>query len=235
MFLQEFWAGMRRILPVLLSIAPFGVLFGAVAVQNGLSVGEATLMSAAVYAGASQLVGVELFSHNVQPWLAILSIFAVNFRHVLYSAALARHIDHLPFMAKAVNFFMLTDPHYAETEQAAFEGRPITFGWLLGMGLTLYLPWVGLSYAGALLGGFVGDPRAIGLDILLPVYFLGLVMGFRSRANWLPVVLASAVGSMAAIRYVGSPWHVTAGALAGILVAVLMPIKGAPVLEEDAE
>jgi predicted branched-subunit amino acid permease len=212
------------------------VLFGAVAVQHGLSVGEAALMSASIYAGASQLVGVELFSRHAAPWLIILSIFAVNFRHVLYSAAVARHIEHLPFAEKAVNFFLLTDPHYAETEKAVFEGRKITFSWLMGMGLTLYIPWIGFSSLGALLGSFVGDPRAIGLDMLLPVYFLGMVMGFRARANWAPVVLASAAGSMAAIKFLGSPWHVAAGAACGILVAVLIPIKTSSqdVLEEEA-
>ena len=33
------------------------------------------------------MVGIELFGQKVAPWLIVLSIFAVNFRHVLYSAA----------------------------------------------------------------------------------------------------------------------------------------------------
>lgn len=223
MFKQDFLAGLKRIGPIIVSAAPFGVLFGAVAVQHGMSVGEATLMSALVYAGASQLVGVELFDQNLPAWIVILSIFAVNFRHVLYSAAIARHIQSLRPMQKAVNFFLLTDPHYAEIERQAFDRQPITFGWVLGLGLGLYVPWLVLSFLGCMLGAFIGDPRSIGLDVLLPVYFLGLVMGFRSRANWLPVVIASSIGSMIAIRFVGSPWHVSLGALAGILVAVLLP------------
>jgi predicted branched-subunit amino acid permease len=56
-------------------------------VDNGLSAGEAVLMSATVYAGASQMVGIELFGSDVAPWLIVFSVFAVNFRHVLYSAA----------------------------------------------------------------------------------------------------------------------------------------------------
>ena len=49
-------------------------------------------MSATVYAGASQMVGIELFGNKVPPWLIVLSIFAVNFRHVLYSASFGRHM-----------------------------------------------------------------------------------------------------------------------------------------------
>jgi predicted branched-subunit amino acid permease len=224
MFVDDFKAGLRRIAPIIISAAPFGVLFGAVAVEHGLSIGEATLMSAVVYAGASQLVGVNLFDQHLPAWVVILSIFAVNFRHILYSAAIARHVERLKPWERAVNFFLLTDPHYAEIERQAHAGGPITFGWVLGLGLGLYVPWLALTYAGCLLGAFIGDPRSVGLDVLLPVYFLGLVMGFRSRANWLPVVIASSLGSMAAIKLVGSPWHVSIGAVAGIIVAALMPL-----------
>ncbi len=37
-------------------------------------------------------------------------------------------------------------------------------------------------------GGLIANPHALGLDFLLPIYFLGLVMGFRKRPFWLPVV-----------------------------------------------
>ena len=222
--MNEFWSGVRRGLPVLVSVAPFGILYGAIAADHGLSIAELTLMSATVFAGASQLVGIDLFGHNIQPWVIILSIFAVNFRHVLYSAALARHVDVLRPWQRAVNFFFMTDPHYAEIERRSLSGEPLTFAWVMGLGLCLYLPWVALSTAGGVLGAFIGDPKAIGLDVLLPVYFLGLVMGFRTRANWLPVVAASAVGSMVGIKLIGSPWHVMAGAAAGILMAVVLPL-----------
>jgi predicted branched-subunit amino acid permease len=224
MFADEFLAGLKRIGPIIISASPFGMLFGAVAVEHGMTTGEAMLMSATVYAGASQLVGVNLFDQHLPAWIVILSIFAVNFRHVLYSAAIARHIGQLSWWQKAINFFVLTDPHYAEIESAAHAGRPISFGWLLGLGMGLYIPWLGLTFAGCVLGSFIGDPRSIGLDVLLPVYFLGLVMGFRRRPNWLPVVIASSLGSMLAIRFVGSPWHVSIGALAGVVVAALLPL-----------
>lgn len=234
MFADDFVAGLKRIGPIIISASPFGLLFGAVAVDHGMTAGEALLMSATVYAGASQLVGINLFDQHLPAWLVILSILAVNFRHVLYSAAIARHVGLLSPWQKAVNFFLLTDPHYAEIERRAHAREPVTFGWVLGLGLGLYVPWLTMTYAGCVLGALIGDPRSIGLDVLLPIYFLGLVMGFRSRANWLPVVIASSVASMVAIRLVGSPWHVSIGALAGIAVAALLPVPadGRPEIED---
>lgn len=91
---SEFWRGARLALPVVVAAGPFAMLFGAIAVDNGFSVFEAFFMSATVFGGASQMVGIELFGHHVAPWLIVLSIFAVNFRHLLYSAAIGRHLAH---------------------------------------------------------------------------------------------------------------------------------------------
>ena len=219
----EFHDGLRGGVAVGLASAPFGALFGALAHDQGLSLGELTLMSGTVYAGASQMVGIELFGHSVPAWLIVLSILAVNFRHVLYSAAIARYIRHFTPIEKFFTFFLLVDPQFAETVKRGEQGRRVTFHWYLGFALSVYLPWVAASLGGGLLGGMIGDPKAIGLDVLLPVYFLGIVIGFRKRDNFLPVVAASAVGAIVAFHTVGSPWHVSLGALAGVAVAALLP------------
>src|SRR5882724_12419580 len=104
---SDFWPGARLSMPVVVASAPFALLFGAIAVDNGFSVLEAFLMSALVFGGASQMVGIELFGQHVAPWLIVLSIFAVNFRHVLYSAVFGRRIANWPIMQKALAFFLL--------------------------------------------------------------------------------------------------------------------------------
>ncbi|MET0576874.1 MAG: AzlC family ABC transporter permease [Mesorhizobium sp.] len=218
---SEFWAGARASIPVLVAVLPFGLLFGALAVDNGFIVAEAVLMSATVYGGASQMVGIELFGQKIAPWLIVLSIFAVNFRHVLYSAAFGRRIGHWPGWQQALGFFLLSDPQFAETERKAEDGRRLSFAWYIGFGAPVWLAWVVETALGGYFGGLISNPHAIGLDFLLPIYFLGLVMGFRKRPFWLPVVLASAVASMLAYKFVGSPWHVSIGAVAGILLAAV--------------
>jgi predicted branched-subunit amino acid permease len=223
--LGEFLRGMRASIPILVAVLPFGVLFGALAVENGLSAFETVLMSATVFGGASQMVGIELFGQKIAPWLIVLSIFAVNFRHVLYSAGFGRRIGEWSLAQKAAGFFLLTDPQYAEAERELESRGSIGFVWYLGVGLPLWLSWVAEAWVGAYFGRYVPDPHALGLDFLLPIYFLGLVMGFRARPLWLPVVTASAVASVLAYRVIGSPWHVSLGAVAGIAVAVLMPVR----------
>lgn len=221
----EFLDGARHSVPVVLASVPFGLLFGALAVQNGFTIGEATLMSATVFAGASQMVGLELFGQKIAPWLIVLSIFAVNFRHVLYSAALGRSVRHWTPTQRAFGFFFLTDPQYAEGEKKSQNGG-LSFVWFMGMAIPIYVFWVLDSVVGAAFGNLIPNPQALGLDFLLPIYFLGLVMDFRGRPLWLPVVGVSAVASVVAFYLVGSPWHVSIGAAAGVaLAAALTPAR----------
>ncbi|MBZ9994558.1 MULTISPECIES: AzlC family ABC transporter permease [unclassified Mesorhizobium] len=220
---SDFWQGVRLSMPVVVAAAPFGLLFGAIAVDNGFSVFEAFLMSALIFGGASQMVGIELFGQHVAPWLIVLSIFAVNFRHVLYSAGIGRRIAHWSVVQQALGFFILTDPQFAVAEARAQSGQTVGFAWYLGLGLPVYVFWTIESALGALFGKLIPDPHALGIDFLLPIYFLGLVMGFRKRPLWLPVVVASACASIIAYKTVGSPWHVSIGAVAGVLLAVILP------------
>ncbi len=219
---SEFFSGMRRSLPVLISAAPFGALFGAVAVDNGFTVGEAVFMSAIVFAGASQMVGLELFGQNVAPWLIVLSILAVNFRHILYSAAIGKHLNFGAEWKRHLAFFMMTDPQFAEAESKVQRDGSVSFAWYLGCGLPVYFSWPVLAWVGASFGKLIPDPAMFGLDVVLSIYFFGVLLTTRKRALWVPVVAVSALTSIAAWHTIGSPWHVSVGAIAGVVVAAVL-------------
>ena len=85
----EFFAGVRAQAPLLLGVAPFGLAYGAYAVNTGRSAGLAQAMSAIVFGGASQFVAVRLMANDVPGGIIVLTTLLVNMRHMLYSAALA--------------------------------------------------------------------------------------------------------------------------------------------------
>lgn len=220
---KQFWEGVLMSLPINMGVAPFGALFGMLAIEHKFSVSEAMFMSASIYGGVSQLVGIDLFSNHVAPWLIVLSIFAVNFRHVLYSAAIGKHMARWPIAKQLIGYFILVDPLFAETERRLSTGAPLHFSWYMGMGLTIYAFWLGTTYLGAVFGSLVPDPHAFGIDFLLPIYFFCIVLTFRTRHNWLPIAASSGLAAIIAQHTVGSPWHVTIGAFAGVLVGALLP------------
>src|SRR5690606_22918007 len=157
---SEFLSGVRASIPVIVAAAPFGVLFGALAVENGFSASEAMLMSAAIFGGASQMVGIDLFGARVAPWLIVFSIFAVNFRHVLYSATIGRYIAHWTPLQRFVGFFFLVDPQFAEAEQRVEKGRSLGFAWYMGVALPLYVFWIAELGLGAVFGRLIPNTQA---------------------------------------------------------------------------
>lgn len=214
-----FFAGAKKCIPVCLAAGPFGALFGALAVDGGMTISEAVLMSLTIFAGASQMVGIDLFGQAIPAWVIVLSIFAVNFRHVLYSASIGRHLRHWTVWQRIIGFHFLVDPQYAESEARVERGKKIDFAWYMGLALPVWFCWVFITWIGAIFGNLLKDSHTYGIDFLLPIYFLGLVMGFRKRSFWLPVVGTSAIAAIIAYETVGSPWHVSIGAVAGILLA----------------
>lgn len=221
--------GMLDALPVLIAAGPVGLLFGALAVAKGLTPLDAVLMSATVYAGASQMVAIDLFEARVPAVAIVLSVFAVNFRHILYSAAMTPMVRPLTARAKAGVFAVLIDPQFALAEKRMEEGRPFSLAWYFGLAATTYAMWVATALIGALFGRLIRDPDALALDMLFPIYFLALVMGFRKRAGWWPVVAVSAAVSSLVFHAphlgvdgLGSPWHVSLGALAGVATAGML-------------
>lgn len=210
---------LRRVLPLIVAIAPFGLVYGAVAQDAGLTTAEILGFSALVYAGASQFVALEMIGLGSPVMAVAVTIFALNFRHVLYSASVGRNLTRFSPLQKAVAFFFLVDPVFGEAEVRAAKG-PITKRFYFVYALVMYFCWLLSSLAGALFGSLIGDPATLALDFILPVYFLTLMMDFRHRYNFLPVALASGIVSLVLLVTVGPPWNVTVGALGGILYAV---------------
>ena len=171
---------------------------------------------------ALQLMGI-----GAPVWSILLTIFALNFRHVLYSASLSRHLGAFSGPQKALAFFLLVDPLYAASELRAERKAKIGFGWYAAYGLFMYVVWVTATIIGFEFGRLIRNPEALGIDFLLPIYFLGLLLGFRKRQHWLPVVLASGAAAIVAYLTVGSPWHVSIGALCGVAVAAVIGAKPA--------
>ena len=230
---SQFWDGAKDSLPIMFAVTFFAMLFGATAVNNGLTFGETFLSSAIVFAGASQFVFLDLYGQQVPVWSILLAVFAINFRHVLYSASLGRYMGGFSVVQKYSAFFLLCDPLFGAGEIRA-QNQPLKASYYFGYGIPLYLIWIGFTSLGAIFGKLITNPEALGFDMLLSIYFLSLLMGFKSRPNWLVTVLASGIASVLIYKTIGTPWHIMLGSLVGITLAAIIgkPVDSAG--ENDA-
>ncbi|WP_417432028.1 AzlC family ABC transporter permease [Kiloniella sp.] len=213
--------GIKDVLPILIAIVPFAAVFGAVAIESGLSFGETMVTSLSIYAAASQYVMIDLMGQSVPVWSIVLAVFAVNFRHVLYSASIGRTMGTFSFWQKALAFFLLVDPQFASSEARASKSglRPAYY---FSYALMIYGTWMAANAIGALFGSLISSPATYGLDFILPLYFTGLVAGFHKRPNFVLILITSAGVSLAAYLTIGSPWHITLGGIAGLIIAAAL-------------
>jgi 4-azaleucine resistance transporter AzlC len=217
--MERFTQGIRDIAPIVIATIPFGLIFGALAAKEDMSLTDGVLLSALTYAGASQFVALEFWSDPLPFWTILFSVAAVNLRLLLYSAALGGRIAHWPALTRYAGLGLLTDPIFALAELQ--PGR-LSAAYYFGIAVPLYLNWIATTAIGFIFGSLIAHPEMIGLDFVVAAYFIHLVMSFRTRPHAGAVIAASAMASLAAYLTVGSPWHFAGGALVGMAVAALL-------------
>ncbi|MDQ0421797.1 4-azaleucine resistance transporter AzlC [Peteryoungia aggregata LMG 23059] len=222
-FRREATDGFRAILPVIIAAVPIGFVFGAVATGKGLSSFEVTLMSALVFAGGSQFVAMDLWTHPAS-WTALgFAALLVNLRHVLMGASLERSLGLFRPWQKLPTLLIMADENWALAEVRA-RTTALTPAYYLGLALPFYLGWVASSLAGALFGALIGDITVYGLDFAFPALFIVLLTGFWKGRETGLVLAASGLAALTVHALVPGAWYIAAGALAG-LAAAFIPLR----------
>jgi 4-azaleucine resistance transporter AzlC len=217
----SFWTGVKAVLPMHLGVAPFGVIYGVIAIQAGIPPLAALLMSSVVFAGASQFLLAQMIGGGAPLLIAWGSVGLVNLRHALYSASVAPVLKHLPQRWKLTLAYLLTDEAYAAALPSLMsEPRSANAHWvLLGSGLGLWSGWQLATAGGVLLGA--GLPTDLGLDFALPLTFIAIVVPMiNSRAR----LLAALVAGIAALLLFSLPYKIglLLAALTGLLAGAVM-------------
>ena len=218
------WAGVRAgfltCVPVAVGVAGYGIAFGVLASQVGLSVAEAALMSATVFAGASQIIAVELWADPIPIAAIVATTFAVNLRYSLMGAALQPWFRHLSPTKIYASLVLMADENWALTMQDLRSGNG-RGAFLLGSGIALWLFWVGSTILGAVAGESVGDPARYGFDFVLAAVFVALAVelweGSSTLVPWL-VALGTSIGAASILP---GRWYILIGGLAAATVEVI--------------
>lgn len=212
-------SGARTGLPVALGVGGYGFAFGVLSRQAGVSIAEATLMSALVLAGAAQLIAVELWGSPLPAVAIVLTTFVVNLRYVLMGASLRPWFEDLSPLQAYTSVFFITDETWALSiaDLRSGTGRG---AFLLGAGIVLWLLWVATTAVGAAAGSAIADPERFGLDFVLTAIFVILAIGlWRGHEDALPWILAATV-AVAGAEFLPGRWYILLGGLAGSLAAV---------------
>lgn len=221
---HNFRLGLARTLPLALGAVPFGLAYGVVAIQAGLTIAEAMLMSLLVFAGASQFMAVVMLQSGAGIPLIVASTLLVNLRHLMMGLSLSPYLTSAAPRWQRLLAFAMTDEsyitsvtHYREQE----EGRANPH-FMLAAGASIYVAWGSASLVGALAGHSISDPLKWGLDFAMPATFLTMLVPQVVSPRVAAVVAVSASVATAAYVLVPGKWYIILAVIAATLTGVVL-------------
>ena len=226
-FSDQFYAGARACIPVCISVAAYGLVWGVLARGAGLSLFEVAMMSGLVFAGSAQFVALDLWTATpatlpVGP--LVIAALIVNLRYLLLTATLRPLYPDKGLWRGALSMYLVTDENWAMTVGAMTRGGG-SVAFLLGGGALAWISWMSTNLIGYGLGSAIDDPARWGLDFAFTATFLALLLGmWKGRSDLIPWLVA-ALAAIVTSHFVDGSWHILVGGLAGSLVGAWVEVR----------
>ena len=220
-----FFKGVVDILPLMIPVVPFGIIFGAIGIELGFGPYLTYVTSIVIFSGASQIVILQLFSAGASSLVVITSSSVVSTRHLLYGAVVSQHLNHLSIYWKIGLSYLLTDQAFAVSNEYFKKNNSNKYKHfhLIGSGFTLWLIWQITTIIGIILGSIV--PEELGLTFTIPLTFLALLVNYLRNFNHLIVILLSGTSSILFFDFPFQSYIILSSFIALIGASILIKIK----------
>lgn len=193
--IKEFFKGAKCALPLFPGILPFGLIMGTTAQGLGHTLFESIFLNLSVFAGASQLVGLDLLNKGIAVPVIVLTGMLINLRFSIYALSLAPFIAKGNIFKKVFLAYLITDQAYGVTIQALekkdFRDSSIFF---LGAALTIACVWQTSNILGFILGNIL--PESLNLSFSIPLIFMALLIPLLRDKRMIIVASFSALISL---------------------------------------
>ena len=218
--LKVFLKGIIDVSPLMIPVVPFGLIFGVLAIEIGLSPLETMGMSIIVFGGASQIILLQLLSGGASSLVIISSVGAVNSRHLLYGVVVSEHLSDLKLFWKIVVSYFLVDQAFARSNEYLKNTDENKYFHLIGGGFTVWIVWQITTFLGIILGAAI--PEKLGLSFAVPLTFLALLVDdFRKFINVIVIIISGLVATLG-YNFIPFKAYVIVAALTALLAAMIL-------------
>ena len=219
---KNFFKGIKDTSPLMIPVVPFGIIFGVLAIDLGLTPLTTIAMSVIIFGGASQIIFLQLLSAGASSLVIFSSVAAVNSRHLLYVTVLSEHLSDLNLPWKIIVSYFLVDQAFAVSNDHFKKNKDDKdkYYHLIGGGLNCWIIWQITTLIGIYLGSII--PEKLGLTFAIPLTFLALLVNdFRKLINVIVIIIS---GTVATIGYQIIPFkaYVIIAAITGLLIATIL-------------
>ncbi|MEO6998940.1 MAG: AzlC family ABC transporter permease [Terracoccus sp.] len=187
---------LRQALSVGVATGAYGISFGALAVAAGLSVGQTCALSLLMFTGGSQFafVGIIASGGLASAPSAIAAGSMLGLRNALYALELSPLLGVRGPRRVAAAHLTIDESMAVAVTQENVEASRLGF-WVTGT--SVFVLWNLTTFAGALVGNAIGDPRRYGLDAAACAAFSALLWPrLRSRDSVAIAVVAGVVATL---------------------------------------
>ena len=189
---EEWLAGTRSAVPIMLGYVPVGIAYGVMARQAGLNTWQTVLMSLTVYGGASEMMAAGMVAQGAAVLTIVLTTFILNLRHIIMSTCVFNQMQGGRLPVRMLAAFGVTDETFAVYTTTA--NAPRTPRYFFSMALCSYLSWALGSWLGAIATGLLPPLITAALGISLYAMFIGLLMpGLHGNGRLAALVVLTAL------------------------------------------
>lgn len=230
---NSFRKGIRDGIPICLGYISVSFAFGISAVNMGLSVLEAVMISMFNLTSAGQLAGAPIIAAFGSLWELAATQVIINLRYSLMSVSLSQKLG------KSIGFFDRLWIAFCNTDEifAVASGNKGAVGksYMLGLALTPYLGWSVGTLLGAIAGDILPEIVASSLGVALYCMFIAIVVPpcKKSRPTLMCVLLAIALSCVfyyvPALDFIGDGFVIIICAVISSLLFAFI----APVIDEN--
>ena len=195
----------RQATSIAVALVPFGVAFGVLCAEAGLSWLEALGYSSLVFTGSAQFAAVGVLADGGTAVAAVGAGLLLNLRCIAFGVAMA------PALRGRLPFRLLVSQVMIDESMAVGSGPtdPVLrrYGYLAG-GLAVFVLWNASTVVGAVALGGAGDlVTTLGIDATIPAAFLALLWPRLSSQRQRRAALGGVLVALAVAPFVpaGAP------------------------------
>lgn len=219
---SEFFSGFKDCIPTLFGYLSIGFACGVVSKSCGITILETVAMSTFIYAGSSQFIAASMILSSASIMQTVLTIFLVNLRHLLMSAAMAPYFKNNSLKKNFTIGVLMTDETFALASSHGNGESTINYKWMMGVNITAYLNWIAATFVGACFSSLIYDYKKFGLDFALPAMFIGLLISSLKENLEMKksavIVISSAIALIVSIQIFSVNTGIIISAVVGAII-----------------
>lgn len=226
---NEFILGIKKTIPITLGYIPISFTFGLMAVNGGLPIWTAVLITLSNFTSAGQFAGTGLIICNGSFFQIAITTFVINIRYMLMSLSLSQKIAEMSIWKKAILAFGVTDETFTI---ASLEKEKISFLYMLGIIAGPYFGWVLGTILGAVSTKLLPDSLQSAMGIALYSMFIALVIpaAKKSKDAFVVVIISVFVSSIIAwapmLTFISSGWNIVISTVIAATLGALFFKRG---------